>query len=131
MDNLGIYRVAGARLATYAAATVVCGVSPMATRWLQQEAVRLGRPDLAPKIRYLPHPQLPNFAYHGDLKQRLVLSVARWESEDWPQKNPSVLIKALQAFLAKYPDWRACIVGRGAESLLSRLKIAKPATSRL
>jgi len=131
VDNFGIYRVARARLATYDAATVVCGVSPMATRWLQQEAVHLGRPHLATKIHYLPHPQLSDFAYHGELKQKIVLSVARWEKEDWPQKNPAVLIKALEVFLAKYPDWRACIIGRGAESLLSRLKIAKPATSRL
>jgi len=130
VDNFGIYRVARARLATYDAATVVCGVSPMATRWLQQEAVHLGRPDLAVKIRYLPHPQLSDFTYGGEPKEKLVLSVARWEKEDWPQKNPVVLIKALEAFLARFPDWQACIIGRGAESLLSRLEIATVATDR-
>jgi glycosyltransferase involved in cell wall biosynthesis len=131
VDNFGIYRVARARLATYDAATFVCGVSPMATCWLQQEAVHLGRSDLAVKIRYLPHPQLSDFAYGGEPKEKLVLSVARWEKEDWPQKNPVVLIKALETFLAKFPDWRACIIGRGAESLLSRLKITTVATDRL
>lgn len=130
VDNFGIYRVAQARLATYDAATIVCGVSPMATRWLQQEAVHLGRPDLAVKIRYLPHPQLSDFTYGGEPKKKLVLSVARWEKEDWPQKNPVVLIKALEEFLARFPDWQACIIGRGAESLLSRLKITTVATDR-
>jgi glycosyltransferase involved in cell wall biosynthesis len=131
VDNLGIYRVARARLATYDAATVVCGVSPMATRWMKQEAEHLGRPDLATKIHYLPHPQLSDFSYCGEPKQKLVLSVARWEKEDWPQKNPAILIKALDVFLAKYPDWRACIIGRGADKLLSRLTIATSATDRL
>ncbi len=131
VDNFGIYRVAQARKATYDAATVVCGVSPLATRWLQQEVLHLVRPDLAKKIQYLPHPQLPVFAYRGEPKQKLALSVARWEKEDWPQKNPAVLIRALNIFLAKYPDWQACIIGRGAENLLSRLKIATATTGRL
>lgn len=130
-DNLGLHRVARARLATCDAATVVCGPSPMAARWLRNEAEHFGRRDLAAKIRYLPHPQLADFAYRGAPKEKLVLSVARWEKEDWIQKNPALLIKALDAFLAKFPDWRACVIGRGAESLLSRLKIAPSAMNRL
>jgi glycosyltransferase involved in cell wall biosynthesis len=131
LDNCGIYRVARKRLATYEAATVACGVSPMATEWLQREALHFGKSHLVQKIRYLPHPQLPDFAYRGAPKEKLVLSVARWEKEDWIQKNPALLIKALDAFLAKFPDWRACIIGRGAEKLLSSLKIATVATDRL
>ena len=127
VDNLGFHRVARGRLSTCEASTVVCAPSPMATRWLKREAEHFGRPDLAAKIRYLPHPQLPEFSYHGEQKEKLVLSVARWEKEDWPQKNPAVLIEALGIFLAKYPDWRACIVGRGAAGLRARLKIATPA----
>ena len=131
IDNLGIYRVARARLATCDAATAVCGVSPLATHWLRREAEYFGRPDLAAKIHYLPHPQLPNFAYRGVPKEKLVLSVARWEKEDWSQKDPATLVEALAMFLLKRPDWRACVIGRGAKNLLSKLKIATVATDRL
>jgi glycosyltransferase involved in cell wall biosynthesis len=130
-DNWGFHRVARRRLATYEAATVVCGVSPMAARWLRREAEHVGRSDLAAKIHYLPHPQLPDFTYRGEPKEKLVLSVARWEKEDWPQKDPATLIEALNMFLVKCPDWRACIIGRGANSLLSNLRIASVATDRL
>lgn len=130
-DNFGLHRVARGRLATYDAATVVCGVSPMASRWLSREAECFGRPDLAAKIHYLPHPQLQDFAYRGEPKEKLVLSVARWEKEDWPQKDPATLLEALDIFLVKFPDWRACIIGRGASSLLSRLKMVTTATERL
>ena len=131
VDNFGFHRVARKRLNTFDAATVACGVSPMAACWLRREAEHFGRRDVATKIRYLPHPQLPDFAYRGAPKEKLVLSVARWEKEDWIQKNPALLIKALDAFLAKSPDWRACIIGRGAENLLSSLKIATSTTDRL
>lgn len=131
VDNCGLNRAALGRLKNYEAATVACGVSPMATRWLRREAEHCGRQDLAAKIRYLPHPQLTDFAYLGAQKEKLVLSVARWEKKDWVQKNPAVLIKALDAFLAKFSDWRACIIGRGAENLPLRLKIAPAAKDRL
>lgn len=131
VDSFGIYSVARARLATYEGSTVSCGVSPMAARWLRREAEHFGRPDLAAKVCYLPHPQLADFAYRRAPKEKLVLSVARWEKEDWIQKNPVGLIKAFDAFLAKFPDWQACIIGRGAESLLSKLKITTVATDRL
>lgn len=131
VDSFGIHSVARARLATYEASTVSCGVSPMAASWLRREAEHFRRPDLAAKVRYLPHPQLADFAYRGAPKEKLVLSVARWEKEDLIQKNPALLIKALDAFLAKFPDWRACVIGRGAENLLSRLKVAPSAINRL
>ena len=122
---------ASARLQTYEQASVVCGVSPMAELWLKNEASRIGRADLAAKLRYLPHPQMNIFSYGGEPKQKLVLSVGRWEKEDWNQKNPAGLIKALDSFLVKHPAWRACIIGRGAENLISRLKIAPSAANRM
>jgi glycosyltransferase involved in cell wall biosynthesis len=121
-DNLGFHRVARGRLATCDAATVVCGVSPMAKQWMQNEAVHFGRAHLTSKIRYLPHPQKQIFSYNGEKKENFLLSVARWEKEDWVQKNPAVLLDALKKFLAMRPDWRACVVGRGASRLVSALK---------
>lgn len=121
VDNFGIYRVARRRLATYEAATVACGVSPMATEWLQREALHFGKSHLTRKIRYLPHPQMRMFSFTGEQKENLVLSVARWEKADWLQKNPAVLLDALDRFLGMKPDWRACIIGSGAGKLVSRL----------
>jgi hypothetical protein len=99
IDNLGIHRVAKGRLETYEEAAVVCGVSPLATQWLRREAARFSRSHLLPKIRYLPHPQMRCFTYNGAHKENLVLSVARWEKEDWAQKNPAVLLDALNGFV--------------------------------
>jgi glycosyltransferase involved in cell wall biosynthesis len=121
VDNFGIYRVARARLNTYEAATVVCGVSPLATLWLQREALGFGKPHLVPKIRYLPHPQMRAFTYSREVKENLLLSVARWEKEDWVQKNPAVLLDAFERFLSARPDWKACIVGKGASGLAAAL----------
>ena len=121
VDNFGIHRVARARLNTYEAATVVCGVSPLATQWLQREALGFGRPHLLPKIRYLPHPQMRAFTYDREHKENLLLSVARWEKEDWVQKNPSVLLDAFEKFLSVRPDWRACVIGKGAVHLAATL----------
>ena len=122
VDNCGINRGAGGRLKTYEAATVACGVSPMATQWLQREAAYFGKSHLAQKIRYLPHPQMRMFSYNGEPKENLVLSVARWEKEDWVQKNPTVLLDALDKFLGAFPKWHACIIGSGASHLVSRLR---------
>jgi glycosyltransferase involved in cell wall biosynthesis len=122
IDNLGIHRVAKGRLETYEEAAVVCGVSPLATQWLRREAARFSRSHLLPKIRYLPHPQMRCFTYNGAHKENLVLSVARWEKEDWAQKNPAVLLDALNGFLAVHPNWRACVVGRGASRLVAALR---------
>ena len=121
VDNLGIHRVARGRLKTYEAATVVCGVSPMASQWLRNEAIHFGREDLSAKVHYLPHPQMDVFSYNGQRKENMVLSVARWEREDWAQKNPSALLEALQRFLAACPDWKACVIGSGASQLAKRL----------
>jgi glycosyltransferase involved in cell wall biosynthesis len=121
LDNFGIHRVARARLNTYEAATVVSGVSPLATLWLQREALGFGRPHLVPKIRYLPHPQMRAFTYGQERKENLILSVARWEKEDWVQKNPAVLLDAFERFLSARPDWKACVIGKGASQLAATL----------
>jgi glycosyltransferase involved in cell wall biosynthesis len=121
IDNFGINRVAKRRLDTHAEATVVCGVSPLATQWLQREALGFGKPHLVPKIRYLPHPQMRAFTYSREGKENLLLSVARWEKEDWVQKNPAVLLDAFERFLSARPDWKACIVGKGASGLAGAL----------
>jgi glycosyltransferase involved in cell wall biosynthesis len=125
LEGLGFGASTRKRLQTYTQATAICAVSPMAALWLKNETSRLRRPDLTSKIQYLPHPQMDIFSYDGAPKEKVVLSVGRWEMEDWTQKHPANLLHALDMFLEKYPDWRALIVGTGATKLISRLGTAK------
>lgn len=85
--------------------------------WMKQEVSRLGRPDLVQKIFYSPHPQKMLFQYDNTNKENLIVCVARFLPEDWPQKRPELLLKSLNAFLAKNPGWKAYVVGRGATRL--------------
>lgn len=105
------------RLAHYEAATVVAAVTPHGALWIPNEPRRLGRPELAEKFIYLPHPQSPGFTYDGTQKEKIVISVGRWRREDWGQKNPRVLLNTCQLFLSSRPDWRAMIIGSGAPQL--------------
>jgi glycosyltransferase involved in cell wall biosynthesis len=91
--------------------------------WMKQEVSRLARPDLAGKIFYSPHPQSSLFQYQAAPKDNLVISVARWLREDWPQKRPALLLQSLNAFLDGSTDWQAMVVGRGATRLAGNLGI--------
>jgi glycosyltransferase involved in cell wall biosynthesis len=118
--------VAKRRLRHYEAATAVASVTPHGARWIPNEAIRLGRPELADKFLYLPHPQLPIFTYDGTPKQKLILTVGRWHRPDWPQKNPRVLLETYRRFLCAKPDWRGMIVGGGAPDLPRLLRMDFP-----
>jgi glycosyltransferase involved in cell wall biosynthesis len=98
--------------------------------WMKREVSLLGRPDLADKIHYSPHPQKELFRYDGTHKENVVLCVARFLQEDWPQKRPALLIQSLNAFLAKNHDWRAVVVGRGASTLANNLGLHAHAAIR-
>jgi glycosyltransferase involved in cell wall biosynthesis len=109
------------RLDTYTLASAVTGVSPLATEWLRKEANYWHRPDLQKKIHYLPHPQMSIFRYRGEVKEDIIISVGRWDMEDFSQKNPGLLIDATQKFLAAHPQWRVYIIGKGSSRLLDIL----------
>ena len=98
--------------------------------WMKREVSLLGRPDLVDKIHYSPHPQKELFRYDGTHKENVVLCVARFLREDWPQKRPALLIQSLNAFLAKNHDWRAVVVGRGASTLANNLGLHAHAAIR-
>ncbi len=115
--------VAKRRLAHYEAATVIAAVTPHGAQWIPNEARRLGRPDLAEKFIYLPHPQLQDFTYDGTAKEELVITVGRWCREDWGQKNPRLLLETYRQFLSVMPGWRAQVIGSGAPDLPRELGI--------
>ena len=91
--------------------------------WMKQELAALGRSDLAEKVFYSPHPQKILFNYNHAPKENLVVSVARFRPEDWAQKRPDLLIKALNTFLKKKPDWKAIVVGNSASQLEKSLRL--------
>ncbi|MFI2795025.1 glycosyltransferase [Haloferula sp. A504] len=115
--ELATHRVSRGRLRHYAAASVISACTPHAAIWIPNEAIRLGRSDLAEKFVYLPHPQMKAFRYDGSIKEPLVISVGRWHQADWGQKNPRVLLKAYASFLEQMPGWKGMIVGAGASDL--------------
>lgn len=123
-------RSARLRLPHYDAASVIATVTPLAALWIPGEVVGLKRIDLANKFVYLPHPQSHIFKYDGSKKENIVLTVGRWEKNDWPPKNPITLIKAYEQFLKNRPEWRGIIVGKGATRLLENLKLKKTIDAR-
>jgi glycosyltransferase involved in cell wall biosynthesis len=115
--------VARKRIHHYRCADIVTVPTPDGADWVRREALSLGDVNLASRFQYLPHPQSSNFQYDGNKKQKLVITMARWQPEDWAQKNPHVLLGAYREFLALNPQWKGMIVGSGATSLLERLAI--------
>lgn len=99
-------------LESFAALTVE---SPLAADNTRNWLLRHGRPDLADRVVFLPHPVPDDFAFDParDTKENLVLAVAA----DWdnPRKGASVLAGALDRFLANHPDWRAVVAGARAD----------------
>lgn len=103
-------------LESYDALTVEAPLAAENTRdWL----LRHGRPDLADRVAFLPHPVPDDFAFDPvlDTKKNLVLAVAA----DWsnPRKGGSILGGALDRFLANHPDWRAAVVGSNADRIVA------------
>lgn len=88
--------------------------SPLAAENTSDWLVRHGRRDLAGRVVFIPHPVPDDFVFDAarDRKENLVLAVAA----DWrnPRKGGSALGGALDRFLFRHLDWRACVVGAGA-----------------
>lgn len=112
-------RTARRRIRHYKAATVIATVTPHAALWVRNEIEALEPdPELANRVHYLPHPQLALYHYGGTPKEKMLLSVARWTRADWAQKQPRVLLEAINRFLGRREDWTCTIIGRGAAGLI-------------
>lgn len=110
------------RFPHYQAATRIAAVTPSAKLWIARETASLGGQALAEKVVYLPHPQSERFRYDQGRKENLIVSVARWQAADWPQKRPRILLASCDRFLKERPDWKVVIVGSGATRLADSLK---------
>ena len=74
-----------------------------------------GEPQLAAKLRVLPHPTDDSFSYDPSVtKENQIVAVGRWRI--W-QKDAPRLIKCLGEILRREPDYRASIYGDGEERL--------------
>jgi glycosyltransferase involved in cell wall biosynthesis len=92
-------------------------VTPEAVEIMKALAVRFGYAGVAEKTSYLPHPQLPFFAFEGAPKENLIITVGRWGKSDWFQKHPQLLIKSISRFLEARPDYRYQVIGNSVENL--------------
>jgi len=113
--------IARARIHHYRQADIVTAPTPEGADWVRREARYLGDDELASKFRYQPHPQSPKFLYSGVAKEKLIISMARWNPEDWAQKSPRVLIETYRRFLSANSEWKGLIIGSGATKLLERV----------
>lgn len=107
-------------------------LNPVACRMIHRFLIYYGREDLTTRLRVLPHPIISKYVYDGRPKENVVLSVARWSSEDWNQKDPITLLKALNIFLSERIDYQATIIGRYDVSLERlRQKLCPNTASRI
>lgn len=105
-------------------ADVITIESPLARTWLGELLQRLGRADLAERLRVLPHPVGEDFQLAPAVpKTPLILAAGRWESHF---KDTPKLIRVLGAVLARQPEARARIIGTG-ETVVRRELARQPA----
>jgi len=72
------------------------------------------RPDLAEKVRYVPHPIDVPAGTGGCEKEKLIAAVGRWDDYI---KNGPLLIRVLIRVLKQHPDYRAVVIGDGSGPL--------------
>ncbi|HEX8743753.1 MAG TPA: glycosyltransferase [Thermoleophilaceae bacterium] len=90
-----------------------------ARRQLAEALTRRGAAELAGRLHTLINPVAPVFT-RGEVaaeREPLVVAVGRWDD---PQKNAPRLARALREFLAARPEYRAHVVGAGAEARFER-----------
>jgi glycosyltransferase involved in cell wall biosynthesis len=105
------------RLSMLAEADLLACVSPPAMDCMADYVTALGAPQLVGKLRVIPHPAMDEMRYDGEEKKNCVLCVGRWNEVDHHQKDPILTLKILYGFLIQNPDWKAEIIGNGADSL--------------
>lgn len=110
-------------------ADVVTVSSPRVLGRTKRYATVYGYAALAERVHFLPLPVSPQMRYEQQQKQKRVISIGRWLREDWPQKQPRLLLQSLCAFLECRPDFSAVIVGRGATGLRKEKFFPKSAVS--
>jgi glycosyltransferase involved in cell wall biosynthesis len=98
-------------------ADLIGAVSPLAVDRIRRACRMYGGPELASRVRLIPHPVGLHMSYSGEAKSPQVVAVGRWLPEDWRQKNPALLLEVITRLLAARPDLECVVVGRMQEAL--------------
>lgn len=113
-------------------ADLIGAVSPLAVDRIRRACQMYGGPELASRVRLIPHPVGLHMSYSGEAKSPRVIAVGRWLPEDWRQKNPALLLEVLTRLLAARSDLECVVVGRMQEALRAKfLEAAGENCSRL
>lgn len=89
--------------------------SPIALQRMRRLLLKVGRPDLASRLRVCAHPAKSEAAYDPSVpKEKLIVAAGRWESF---VKGAPLLMQVLGQTLAREPDYSAIIAGSGEEQL--------------
>lgn len=96
--------------------------SPLAQERYRRFLVKVNRPDLVPRLRFVPYPVTSDMNFNPAIsKQRVIIAVGRWQSF---QKGTPVLAGVMQRVLSEQPGYSFRIIGSGAEcvrKLINRL----------
>lgn len=113
-------------------ADLIGAVSPVAVDRIRRACRMYGGPELASRVRLIPHPVGLHMSYSGEAKSPRVIAVGRWLPEDWRQKNPALLLEVITRLLAARSDLECVVVGRMQEALRAKfLEAAGENCSRL
>lgn len=107
------------RVAMLANCDALAAVSEPAMRSVAGYVSALGHPEIAEKLRVVPHAVVPAMVFRAGEhhKTRKVLVVGRWAAEDRVQKDPDLTVSVIGRFLREQPEWKAEIVGKGSGAL--------------
>jgi len=99
-------------------ADLILNETPVGALLLKELLKKKGRPDIAARVRYVPHPIANGAEYSAEIeKERRIIAVGRWDNY---QKNASLLVRSLEKVLALQPAYHAYLFG-GGEDVLRKL----------
>jgi glycosyltransferase involved in cell wall biosynthesis len=106
-------------VAHLALADMVMIETPESARLLKALLLRHAGPDAAARVKYVPHPVNNRMVYNPRApKEKRIMAVGRWDAY---QKNTPMLVRSLDAFLSRHPEYEAHIYGGGEDVLRARL----------
>ena len=92
-------------------ADLIGAVSPIAVQRIRRVCRWYGGPSMAARVQLIPHAVSLHMNYAGQPKQLRVVSVGRWQPEDWRQKNPRLLLETATRVLRRNPKAELVVVG--------------------
>lgn len=96
---------------------------PLAKQRYARYLAAMKRRDLSSRLHVIPHPVAKEVSYNPAIqKQPIIIAVGAWQRL---QKNPVLLIRALERVLAEEPTYSARIIGSGQEKIEQLLRKLK------